>query len=106
MPPFVFTIQESDSRVKCVLTSHSVKGLIMPKSVYKDNFPNMAKGVRQAIEDRYIEEKTMRGKAGGGRGFKNPMTVPEINTKRQYEAERKAGDPNALRLSFEEWKQL
>jgi hypothetical protein len=51
----------------------------MPKSVYKDNFPDMAKGVRQAIEDRYIEEKTMRGEAG---------------------------DPNALRLSFEEWKQL
>ena len=24
MPPFVYTIQESDSRVKCVLTSHSV----------------------------------------------------------------------------------
>ena len=60
----------------------------MPKSVYKDNFPDMAKGVRQAIEDRYIEEKTMRGEAGGGRGFKNPMTVPEINTRKQYQAER------------------
>ena len=41
----------------------------------------MAKGVRQAIEDRYIEEKTMRGEAGGGRGYKNPMTVPEMNTR-------------------------
>ena len=78
----------------------------MPKSIYKDNFPEMAKGVRQAIEDRYIEEKTMRGEAGGGRGYKNPMTVPEMNSRRQYEAEREAGDPHALRLSFEEWKQL
>ena len=78
----------------------------MPKSIYKDNFPDMAKGVRQAIEDREIEEKTMRGEAGGGRGFKNPMTVPEINSRKQYQAERDVGDPNALKLSFDEWKQL
>ena len=30
----------------------------------------------------------------------------EINTRRQYKAEQEAGDPNALRLSFEEWKKL
>lgn len=30
----------------------------------------------------------------------------EINTRRQYKAERDAGDPSALRLSFEEWKKL
>jgi hypothetical protein len=78
----------------------------MAKYIYKDNFPEMAKGLRQALEDRSIEDRTRRGEAGGGRGFKNPMTVPEINSKRQYEAEREAGDPNALKLSFDEWKQL
>lgn len=28
------------------------------------------------------------------------------NSRAQYEHERKAGDPNALKLSFEEWKKL
>ena len=40
---------------------------------------------------------------GAGRGFVNP---PEVNTRRQYEREKEAGDPNALKLSFEEWKKL
>ena len=31
---------------------------------------------------------------------------PTINTKKQYDSEREAGDPNALRLSFEDWKKL
>jgi hypothetical protein len=44
-----------------------------------------------------------QARVGAGRGEINP---PEINTRRQYEAEREAGDPNALKLSFEEWKQL
>jgi hypothetical protein len=30
----------------------------------------------------------------------------EINSREQYESERAAGDPNALRLSFAEWKKL
>ncbi len=29
-----------------------------------------------------------------------------INSRAQYEHERDAGDPNALRMSFEEWKKL
>jgi hypothetical protein len=33
-------------------------------------------------------------------------TYPTINSKKQYDAERSAGDPHALRLSFEEWKKL
>ena len=41
--------------------------------------------------------------AGAGRGIKNP---PAINSREQYEAEKEAGDPNALQLSFEEWKKL
>lgn len=32
--------------------------------------------------------------------------MPAPNTRAQYEAERQAGDPNALKLSFEEWKKL
>jgi len=32
--------------------------------------------------------------------------TPSINSLEQYKHEREAGDPNALRLSFEEWKKL
>lgn len=31
---------------------------------------------------------------------------PPVNSRAQYEHERKAGDPNALQLSYEEWKKL
>ncbi len=31
---------------------------------------------------------------------------PSVNSKAQYQSEREAGDPNALRLSFEDWKKL
>lgn len=41
--------------------------------------------------------------AGAGRGFINP---PIPNSIEQYKMERRVGDPNALRLSFEEWKKL
>ena len=30
----------------------------------------------------------------------------EINSRAQYEHEKEAGDPNAIKLSFEEWKKL
>ena len=50
--------------------------------------------IEQGVE-RLVEEEALK-----------TLTVPEINSKRQYEAEREAGDPNALKLSFDEWKQL
>lgn len=36
----------------------------------------------------------------------NAEKVREINSRSQYNHERSIGDPNALRLSFEEWKKL
>ena len=32
--------------------------------------------------------------------------VLETNSRAQYESEKEAGDPNALRMSFAEWKKL
>jgi len=32
--------------------------------------------------------------------------APAPNSRAQYQHERDAGDPNAIRLSFEEWKKL
>ena len=34
------------------------------------------------------------------------LKVRTPNSRAQYEHERQAGDPNALKLSFEEWKKL
>lgn len=42
-------------------------------------------------------------KVGAGRGLVNP---PTINSREQYQMEKEAGDPSALRLSFEDWKKL
>lgn len=36
----------------------------------------------------------------------NAEKVREINSRAQYEHEKEAGDPNAIKLSFEEWKKL
>ena len=38
--------------------------------------------------------------------FTREVDLPTANSRAQYESEREAGDPNALRLSFEEWKKL
>ena len=32
--------------------------------------------------------------------------MPEVNTQKQYHSEKNAGDPNALNLSYDEWKKL
>jgi hypothetical protein len=56
------------------------------------------KAMREAMQAQTVAEKV-----GAGRGMVNP---PLINSREQYESEREAGDPNALRLSFAEWKKL
>lgn len=32
--------------------------------------------------------------------------MPATNSRAQYESEKEAGDPNALNMSFEQWKKL
>lgn len=39
-------------------------------------------------------------------GFIRSTDLPTANSRAQYESEREAGDPNALNLSFAEWKKL
>lgn len=34
------------------------------------------------------------------------LDLPRANSRDQYDAEKEAGDPNALNLSFEQWKKL
>jgi hypothetical protein len=51
-------------------------------------------------EDREINRKNMQYAQG------EVNKVFEENSRAQYENERQAGDPNALKLSFAEWKKL
>ena len=49
-------------------------------------------------EGRQINEKNTK--------FTREVDLPKANSRAQYDHERDAGDPNALQLSFEEWKKL
>ena len=51
-------------------------------------------------EDREINRKNMQYAQG------EVNKVLETNSREQYESEKEAGDPNALRMSFAEWKKL
>ena len=81
------------------------KGIVLPPE--KDP----ALGYRRRAEANYKENLT--SEEGRNINRKNMEftqgevnQVLEINSRAQYEHERDAGDPNALRLSFSEWKKL
>lgn len=57
---------------------------------------------KQAWKEAFDAQKRSE-EVGAGRGTVNP---PLINSREQYLHERDAGDPNALRMSYEEWKKL
>jgi len=63
---------------------------------------NIKQGYQKAYKEA-MDAQSASEKVGSGRGIVNP---PLINSREQYESEREAGDPNALRLSFAEWKKL
>ena len=81
------------------------KGIVMPPE--KDP----ALGFRRRAEANYKENlKTSEGREVNrqnmefNQGEVNKMLAE--NSRTQYENEREAGDPNALKLSFSEWKKL
>jgi hypothetical protein len=63
---------------------------------------NVKQGYQKAYKEA-MDAQSAAEKVGAGRGMVNP---PLANSREQYENEREAGDPNALRLSFAEWKKL
>jgi len=81
------------------------KGIVLPP----ENDP--ALGFRRRAEANY---KTNMTTAEGRDVNRKNMEfnqgevnrVLETNSRAQYESEREAGDPNALKLSFAEWKKL
>ena len=81
------------------------KGIVMPPE--KDP----ALGFRRRAEANYKENLTTpEGREYNRKNLdfaqKEVNTMLETNSRAQYESEREAGDPNALNLSFAEWKKL
>ncbi len=81
------------------------KGIVLPPE--KDP----ALGYRRRAEANYKENLT--SEEGRNINRKNMEftqgevnQILETNSRAQYEHEREAGDPNALKLSFQEWKKL
>ena len=81
------------------------KGIVLPPE--KDP----ALGFRRRAEANYKEN--LRTSEGRDINTKNMEfnqgevnQILETNSRAQYDSEREAGDPNALRLSFAEWKKL
>ena len=81
------------------------KGIVMPPE--KDP----ALGFRRRAEANYKENlRTSEGRDVNTKNMEfnqgEVNRVLETNSRAQYESEKDAGDPNALRLSFSEWKKL
>jgi hypothetical protein len=81
------------------------------KNIIISNEKDPAPGYRRRAEANYKENLT----TAEGRNFNRRNIeysqgevnrVLETNSRAQYESEREAGDPNALNLSFSEWKKL
>tara|TARA_R110002126_G_C10086579_1_gene464502 strand:+ start:67 stop:438 length:372 start_codon:yes stop_codon:yes gene_type:complete len=81
------------------------KGIILP------NEPDPALGFRRRAEANYkANMATTEGRDVNRRNMEfnqgEVNRVLETNSREQYESEKEAGDPNALRMSFAEWKKL
>ena len=81
------------------------KGIVMPSE--KDP----ALGFRRRAEANYKENlRTSEGRDVNTKNMEfnqgEVNQILETNSRAQYDSEREAGDPNALRLSFAEWKKL
>jgi hypothetical protein len=81
------------------------KGIVMP------NEKDPALGFRRRAEANYKENlTTSEGREYNRKNLdfaqKEVNTMLETNSRAQYDSEREAGDPNALNLSFAEWKKL
>ena len=81
------------------------------KNIIISNEKDPAPGYRRRAEANYKENLT--SEEGRNINQKNMEFIQgevnkvlETNSRAQYEHEREAGDPNALQMSYSEWKKL
>jgi hypothetical protein len=71
--------------------------------------PSEVDARERSAKANYLENlKTQEGRALNKKNeeFVRSVDLPRANTRAQYDAERAAGDPYALSMSFEQWKNL
>ena len=97
---------EADAKRAGELTRIQFKNL-----VDKGRAADQAATARSQAESQYKEQlTTAEGREMNRRAMElgqgEVNKILEINSRDQYESEKEAGDPNALRMSFAEWKKL
>jgi hypothetical protein len=88
-------LEDQRSRLKGQAEFYNPKNVLRPAIVYKN--------LRKKSDDEAYASANMRANMVEQEQEARSM---EINSREQYESERAAADPNALRLSFAEWKKL
>jgi hypothetical protein len=88
-------LEDQRSRLKADAAFNNPKNTLKPEWFYKHT--------RKKSADEAYASANMRANMVEQEQEARSM---EINSREQYESERAAGDPNALRLSFAEWKKL
>lgn len=93
------------------------KNYVVEKMRKADELAASTSGVARSEEEYKAQKKAWKEafeaqarseKVGAGRGTVNPEAVVprETNSRAQYEHEKAAGDPNATKMSYEDWKKL
>lgn len=88
-------LEDQRSRLKGQAEFYNPKNIAKPEMVYKYT--------RKKSDDEAYASANMRANMVEQEQEARSMA---INSREQYESEKEAGDPNALRLSFAEWKKL
>lgn len=71
-----------------------------------DNGGWYAKGLKNSFSKQIDAYKHLKNLALQEADMYKEGAMPTPNSREQYNHEREAGDPNALRLSYEDWKNL
>jgi hypothetical protein len=88
-------LEDQRSRLKAQAEFYNPKNIAKPEMVYKYT--------RKKSDDEAYASANLRANMIEQ---EQELRMNKENSRAQYESERAAGDPNALKLSFEQWKKL
>ena len=88
-------LEDQRSRLKGQAEFYNPKNVLRPAILYKNT--------RKKSDDEAYASANMRANMVEQ---EQELRMNKTNSRAQYDSEKKAGDPVALRLSFEEWKKL
>ncbi len=88
-------LEDQRSRLKAQAQFYNPKNIAKPEIVYKNT--------RKKSDDEAYASANMRANMVEQ---EQEARSRAPNSREQYQHEKEQGDPNAIRLSYEEWKQL